>query len=130
MAGRARVIEFVGGDHANRIPLDVRRSVRLRDRPGRVRDVDLIWEQVVLTLMIRSRLVDGTPKALGWVVVGDAADEFEIRPTPDGVPGLLFVPVPEEKAGKNILHPDFHPVDQTTEVEPFPPCSAGRCLAA
>jgi hypothetical protein len=33
--------------------------------------VDLIWEQVVLTLMIRSRLVDGTPKALGWVVVGD-----------------------------------------------------------
>jgi hypothetical protein len=27
MAWRARVIEFVGGDHANRIPLDVRRSV-------------------------------------------------------------------------------------------------------
>jgi hypothetical protein len=37
---------------------------------------------------------------LGWVVVGDAADEFEIRPTPDRVPGLLFVPVPEKKAGK------------------------------
>jgi hypothetical protein len=35
--------------------------------------------------------------------VGDAADEFEIRPTPDRVPGLLFVPVPEEKAGKNRL---------------------------
>jgi hypothetical protein len=30
MAGRARVIEFVGGDHANRIPLDVRRSVLLQ----------------------------------------------------------------------------------------------------
>jgi hypothetical protein len=28
------------------------------------------------------------------------------------VPGLLFVPVPEEKAGKNGLHPDFRPVDQ------------------
>jgi hypothetical protein len=42
-------------------------------------------------------------RALSWVVVGDAADEFEIRPTPDRVPGLLFVPVPEEKAGKNRL---------------------------
>jgi hypothetical protein len=30
MAWRARVIEFVGGDHANRIPLDIRRSVGIR----------------------------------------------------------------------------------------------------
>jgi glyoxalase superfamily protein len=52
-------------------------------------------------------------EALGWVLVAHAADEFEIRPTPDRVPGLLFVPVPEEKAGKNRLHPDFRPVDQT-----------------
>ena len=50
---------------------------------------------------------------MGWVLVAHAADEFEIRPTPDRVPGLLFVPVPEEKAGKNRLHPDFRPVDQT-----------------
>jgi hypothetical protein len=32
------------------------------------------------------------------------------------VAGLLFMPVPQEKAG-NRLHPDFHPVDQTAEVE-------------
>src|SRR5215203_6712293 len=69
------------------------------------------------TPTIRSRLVDGGAEALGWVVVGDTAGEFEIRPTPDRVPGLLFVPVPEEKAGKNRLHPDFRPVDQTAEVE-------------
>jgi hypothetical protein len=69
------------------------------------------------TLTIRSRLVDGRAEALGWVVVGEAADEFEIRPTPDRVPGMLFVPVPEEKAGKNRLHLDFRPVDQTAEVE-------------
>ena len=49
--------------------------------------------------------------------MGDAADEFEIRPTPDRVPGLLFVPVPEKKAGKNTLHLDFRLVDQTAEVE-------------
>jgi hypothetical protein len=79
------------------ICVGARRRVRLRDRPGRVCDVDLIWEQVVV----------------------DAHDPvaLEIRPTPDRLPGLLFVPVPEEKAGKNRLHPDFRPVDQTAEVE-------------
>jgi hypothetical protein len=28
-----------------------------------------------------------------------------------------MVPVPEEKAGKNRVHLDFRPVDQTAEVE-------------
>jgi hypothetical protein len=51
------------------------------------------------------------------IVIGDAADEFEIRPSPDRLPGLLLVPVPEEKADKNRLHLDFRPVDQTAEVE-------------
>jgi hypothetical protein len=82
-----------------------------------VRDVDLIWEQVVVDAHDPVALGRWWAEALGWVVVGDAADEFEIRPTPDRVPGLLFVPVPEEKAGKNRLHPDFRPVDQTAEVE-------------
>ena len=95
----------------------VRRTVRLRDRPGRVCDVDLIWEQVVVDAHDPVALGRWWAEALGWVVVGDTADEFEIRPTPDRVPGLLFVPVPEEKAGKNRLHPDFRPVDQTAEVE-------------
>ena len=50
---------------------------------------------------------------MGWVVVGDVAEEFEIQAGSGSVPGLLFVPVPEEKAGKNRLHLDFRPVDQT-----------------
>jgi hypothetical protein len=62
---------------------------------------------------------------LGWVVVRDAADEFEIRPTPDRLPGLLFVPVPEEKAGKNRLYLDFRPVDQTAEIERLLPSVLG-----
>ena len=94
-----------------------RTRVRLRDRPGRVCDVDLIWEQVVVDAHDPVALGRWWAEALGWVVVGDTADEFEIRPTPDRVPGLLFVPVPEEKAGKNRLHLDFRPVDQTAEVE-------------
>jgi hypothetical protein len=97
--------------------LSARLGVRLRSRPGRVREVDLTWEQVVVDAHDPVALGRWWAEALGWVVVGDAADEFEIRPTPDRVPGLLFVPVPEEKAGKNRLHPDFRPVDQTAEVE-------------
>ena len=62
--------------------------------------MDLIWEQVVVDAHDPVALGRWWAEALGWVVVGDAADEFEIRPTPDGVLGLLFVPVPEEKAGQ------------------------------
>jgi Glyoxalase-like domain len=92
-------------------------QIRLGDRSGRVGDVDLIWEQVVVDAHDPVALGRWWADALDWVVVGDAADEFEIRPTPDRVPGLLFVPVPEEKAGKNRLHLDFRPIDQAAEVE-------------
>jgi Glyoxalase-like domain len=56
-------------------------------------------------------------EALGWVVVNDAPDEFEIRPSADRLPGLLFVPVPEAKRIKNRLHFDFRPDDRDSEVE-------------
>jgi hypothetical protein len=83
-----------------------------------VRDLDLIWEQVVVDAHDPVALGRWWAEALGWVVVGDAADGFEIRPTPDRVPGLLlFVPVLEQKAGKIRLHLDFRPVDQTADVE-------------
>ena len=55
-------------------------------------------------------------KALDWVVVHEAPDEYEIRPSPDRLPGLLFVPVPEPKSGKNRLHLDFRPDDRDAEV--------------
>jgi hypothetical protein len=55
-------------------------------------------------------------QALGWVVVDEAPDVFEIRPAPDRLPGLLFVRVPESKTGKNRLHLDFRPDDQEREV--------------
>ena len=79
--------------------------------------MDLIWEQVVVDAHDPAALGRWWAEALGWVVVGDAADEFEIRPAADRMPGLLFVPVSEEKAGKNRVHPDFRPVDQTAEVD-------------
>jgi hypothetical protein len=53
------------------------------------------------------------------VVVDDSPDDYEIRPAPDRLPGLLFTPVPEKKTLKNRLHLDFRPDDQEAEVAPL-----------
>jgi hypothetical protein len=50
-------------------------------------------------------------------VVNDDACEFEIRPTADRLPGLLFVQVPEPKTAGNRLHLDFRPDDRDAQVE-------------
>ena len=55
-------------------------------------------------------------EALDWVVVNDDPAEYEIRPEPDRMPGMLFVRVPEKKTLKNRLHLDFRPHDQAAEV--------------
>ena len=60
--------------------------------------------------------------ALGWRRTFENADEVVLEPpegsAQDGVsPDLLFLRVPDDKAGKNRLHLDLRPVDQTAEVE-------------
>jgi hypothetical protein len=77
----------------------------------------LEWEQTIVDAADPAGLGRWWADALGWVVVNDAADEYEIRPTADRLPGLLFVPVPERKMGKNRLHLDFRPDDRDAEVE-------------
>jgi hypothetical protein len=77
----------------------------------------LEWEQIIVDAADPAALGRWWAEALGWAVVADAPDEFEIRPAPDRLPGLLFVPVPEGKTVKNRLHPDFRPDDQRAEVE-------------
>ncbi|MDQ3416935.1 MAG: VOC family protein [Actinomycetota bacterium] len=59
--------------------------------------------------------------ALGWRRTYEDADEAVLEPPAgspeDGVvPDLLFLRVPEDKAGKNRLHFDLRPVDQAAEV--------------
>ncbi|MBO4252801.1 VOC family protein [Streptomyces griseorubiginosus] len=76
----------------------------------------LEWEQVIVDAADPVALGRWWTEALGWVVVNDAADEFEIRPEKDRLPGLLFVPVPEAKTVKNRLHLDFRPDDRDAEV--------------
>jgi hypothetical protein len=76
----------------------------------------LEWEQVIVDSSDPEALGRWWASALRWVVVNDDPDDFEIRPQPDRLPGLLFVRVPERKAVKNRLHLDFRPDDQQGEV--------------
>ncbi|WP_149550272.1 VOC family protein [Streptomyces marokkonensis] len=76
----------------------------------------LTWEQVVMDAADPVALGNWWCEALGWVVVNDEPDEFEIRPAPDRLPGIVFEPVREGKRGKNRLHLDFRPDDQQAEV--------------
>ena len=79
--------------------------------------MSLEWEQTIIDAGDPAGLGRGWQEALGWVVVNDAPEEFEIRPTAERLPGLLFVPVEEPKTIKNRLHLDFRPDDQEAEVE-------------
>jgi predicted enzyme related to lactoylglutathione lyase len=59
--------------------------------------------------------------ALGWRRTHDTPSEVALEPPEhsmeDGVvPDLLFIKVPEAKAGKNRLHLDLRPDDQDAEV--------------
>jgi hypothetical protein len=79
--------------------------------------MSLEWEQVIVDAADPVALGRWWAEALGWVVVGEESDGFEIRPEPDRLPGLLFTKVPEAKTAKNRLHLDFRPVDQAAEVD-------------
>jgi hypothetical protein len=77
----------------------------------------LEWEQTIVDSKDPVALGCWWQQALRWVVVNEAPDEFEIRPAPDRLPGLLFVPVSEAKTLKNRLHLDFRPDDRDGEVD-------------
>lgn len=70
-------------------------------------------------------------QALGWRRTFDEPDEVCIEP-PEGsredgvVPDLLFLRVPETKAGKNRLHIDLRPDDQVAEVQRLEQLGATR----
>ena len=79
--------------------------------------MSLEWEQVVIDSRDPVALGRWWADALGWVVLDDSAEEFEIRPSEHRLPGLMFGSVPETKESKNRLHLDFRPDDQQAEVD-------------
>jgi hypothetical protein len=81
--------------------------------------MNLVWEQTVIDANDPVALGRWWAEALGWVVVDEDPDEFEIRPGPDQLPGLLFAKVPEPKTVKNRLHLDFRGDDRDGDVERF-----------
>ena len=80
--------------------------------------MSLDWEQTVVDAHDPAALAAWWKDALGWVSVGETdPDEYEIRASPDRLPGLLFIAVPEGKSVKNRLHLDFRGDDRDAEVE-------------
>ena len=79
--------------------------------------MSLEWEQVVVEARDPVALGRWWREALGWVVVNDAPEAFEIQPEVDRLPGMIFEPVDEPKRRKNRLHLDFRPDDQAAEVD-------------
>ena len=77
----------------------------------------LSLEQIVIDARDPRALGHWWARALGWIVTLDEDDEFEIRPAADVTPGLLFVPVADDRVVKNRLHLDFSPDDQAAEVQ-------------
>ena len=78
-----------------------------------------------------ARLAAFWADVLGWRITSTEADEVALEP-PAGsreegvVPDLLFLRVPEEKAGKNRLHLDLRPEDQEAEVRRLEDLGARR----
>ena len=96
------------------------------DRTAYASAMSLEWEQVVVAARDPVALGQWWADVLGWVILNDSPDEFEIRPSPDQLPGLVFLPVPETKESKNRLHLDLRPDDQQAEVERFLRAGARR----
>jgi predicted enzyme related to lactoylglutathione lyase len=84
------------------------------------------WEQIVIDARDPRALGRWWCDALGWVVVNDEPEEFEIRPAADQLPGLVFGLVRDEKTAKNRLHLDFRPEDQDAEVTRLTELGASR----
>lgn len=78
--------------------------------------MSLAWEQTIIDAQDPVALGTWWREALGWVIVNDDPEEFEIRPAADRLPGLLFARVPEPKTIKNRLHLDLRPDDRDAEV--------------
>ena len=75
------------------------------------------WYTVVVDATDPARLARWWAEVLDYRLLYEAPDEVVIGRDEKTYPGLVFVPVPEPKAGKNRLHIDLNPDDREAEVE-------------
>ena len=61
----------------------------------------LLWEQVSIDAADPQSLGRWWCEALSWQLIFSDENECEIRQSEDSFPGLLFIRVPDSKAGKN-----------------------------
>lgn len=79
------------------------------------------WQSLCVDAADPDTLATFWSEVLGWRRTHEDPDEIVLEPPAgspeDGVaPDLLFLRVPEAKAGKNRLHVDLRPDDQDAEV--------------
>ncbi|HEX9993879.1 MAG TPA: VOC family protein [Acidimicrobiales bacterium] len=79
----------------------------------------LKWFCVTFDSADPSALARFWAEVMGWQVVfqDEDGDEVAIARDETSFPGMVFVRVPEAKAGKNRVHVDLNPDDRDAEVE-------------
>jgi predicted enzyme related to lactoylglutathione lyase len=87
-------------------------------RFGQNGQVGAALTEIVIDAADPGRLAAFWEQVLGWERTDEDDAVVEISPPGDGTPTLVFVPVPEAKAGKNRVHLDVNPTgcDQDEEL--------------
>ena len=75
------------------------------------------WYTVVVDARDPARLARWWAEVLDFQIIYEGPKEVVIARDATTYPGLIFVPVPENKDGKNRLHMDLNPDDQEAEME-------------
>jgi predicted enzyme related to lactoylglutathione lyase len=72
--------------------------------------------QVVVDAHDPAALARFWAEVLSWKILYEVEDEVVIGEAVDRYPGIVFVPVPDDKTVKNRLHIDLDPEDKDAEV--------------
>lgn len=72
--------------------------------------------QIVVDAHDPGRLARWWASVLGYELLYESSDEVIIGLSPDQYPGIVFLPVADEKSTKNRLHLDLDPDDYDAEV--------------
>jgi hypothetical protein len=75
------------------------------------------WFGLVVDSRDPARLARWWAEVLGYRIMFEHPDQVAIARDAQSLPGLVFVPAAEPKAGRNRLHLDLDPEDQTAEIE-------------